>query len=148
VSVTGTFLPAVRVPRHATARRTHRELRFGVKVSGPWRATGPTHPRRARSAPLTRVLATEWGRYGITVNTVVPVQSLRLRAVEDRESDEEQRRLERLPCGAEVTRTGTSRIVSFLISEEAGWTTGAIAHCQRRAVNDLSGLRYVRTVRR
>jgi len=76
----------------------------------PMAGNGAYAPAKGAIRSLTRVLATEWGRYGITVNTVVPVAITPAYERWKTESpDEEQRRLEQTPLRAEVTRTGTSR---------------------------------------
>jgi NAD(P)-dependent dehydrogenase (short-subunit alcohol dehydrogenase family) len=111
---------------------------FDVSVTGivnfgsgeserPMAGQGAYAPAKGAIRSLTRILATEWGKYGITVNTVVPVALTPAYERWKAENPEEElRRLQQTP----LRRLGdperdVAPLVSFLVSEEASWITGA-----------------------
>jgi NAD(P)-dependent dehydrogenase (short-subunit alcohol dehydrogenase family) len=73
---------------------------------------------------LTKQLAFEWGKHGITVNSVAPGEVAT--AMSDAE-DEDPRRLKRpqFPLGRPGDAREIASCIAWLCSEDAAWTTGA-----------------------
>ncbi|MBO0852391.1 MAG: SDR family oxidoreductase [Nocardia sp.] len=77
---------------------------------------------------LTKVLALEFARKGITVNTIPPgfIDTPMLRATADRGFIDVDRAIEQTPVGRAGRPEDIAATCAFLVSEEAGYITGQI----------------------
>jgi NAD(P)-dependent dehydrogenase (short-subunit alcohol dehydrogenase family) len=73
---------------------------------------------------FTKALAREVGRYGITVNTVVPGW-IATELVTSLSAAKQAKALAGIPLGRFGTPEDVARVVAFLVSEEASYITGA-----------------------
>lgn len=75
---------------------------------------------------LTRDLAVEWAKYGITVNSVCPGWVM-TEMTEKYFAQEEVHKylIDRIPLGRFATQADVTNLVLFLSSEQAGYITGA-----------------------
>jgi len=92
-----------------------------------------TYPERVAYASaktgvigLTRALAVEWGKYGITVNAVSPgpIKTPRTNYFLGLDPNSESQMLKRTPLGRLGEVKDVSGLVSYLVSDEAGFLTG------------------------
>ncbi|NIW85579.1 MAG: SDR family oxidoreductase, partial [Gammaproteobacteria bacterium] len=74
---------------------------------------------------LTRTMAIEWGRYGITVNAIAPgyIQTSMTDAIPD---DIREASIKRIPMGRVGQPEDIARIYLFLASPETSFVTGAL----------------------
>ncbi|KAA9159803.1 SDR family oxidoreductase [Amycolatopsis acidicola] len=77
---------------------------------------------------LTKVLALEFGRHGITVNTIPPgfIDTPMLRGTEERGSLDVALQTAKTPVGRIGTPEDIAAACAFLVSEEAGYVTGQV----------------------
>lgn len=128
VGVTGTFL-ACRAVFPDMKERGGRIINFGSQQAEmPFAGNTAGACVKGAIRSLTRALAREWGKYGITVNTVVPsAVTASYERWREARPEQEQFVRDQMP----LKRTGrpdadVAPLVAFYLSEEAGWTTGVI----------------------
>ena len=82
---------------------------------------------KAAAIQLTRCLAVEWGRYGITANAVAPTY-VRTAMTEKRLNDPEFMRfvMEKIPAGKVATPEDVAEAVVYLASDDAGMVNGSV----------------------
>jgi NAD(P)-dependent dehydrogenase (short-subunit alcohol dehydrogenase family) len=127
VTLTGSFLCCQAVFPYMRDRGG-RIINFGSEHSDR-PALGHAAYASAKGAvrSMTRVLAWEWGRYGISVNTVWPVAATPAwMAWAEADPDAERKQIETEQA---IRRRGdpeqdVAPLVSFLASAESGWVTG------------------------
>lgn len=77
---------------------------------------------------LTKVLALEFARQGVTVNTIPPgfIDTPMMRATADRGFIDLQKAIDATPVGRVGTPEDIAAACAFLVSEEAGYITGQV----------------------
>jgi NAD(P)-dependent dehydrogenase (short-subunit alcohol dehydrogenase family) len=73
---------------------------------------------------LTKQLAFEWGRHGITVNSVAPGE-VATPMTDAEDEDPKRMKREKYPLGRPGDAREIASCIAWLCSEGAGWTTGA-----------------------
>ena len=147
VNLTGVFLCSQIVGRHMVSREYGRIVnissiasQFGAPGSTAYAAT------KAGVLGLTRVMAVEWGSYGVTVNAVCPGNidteflrdALAWRAASRGLSVDQviQKIVAKTPAGRLGMPADVAAMVLFLASPEAGFVTGQVINvCGGRSAN-------------
>lgn len=126
VNLTGYFLTSQRFGRVMLEHRGGRMVHVSSQAAGiPETYAGAYSPSKAGVDSLSRMIATEWGPYGIRSNTVAPVYvkaGLSESVLADAEVEEAR---ERLLATRSLGDTGDiTSAVMYLASPRSGLTTG------------------------
>jgi gluconate 5-dehydrogenase len=130
VNVTGTFLVAQRVGRHMIERKAGTIINVssvaGLRGSRPdvLSATG-YHASKGAVIALTKDLACQWARYGITVNAIAP-GFFPTRMTQGVLRDHEQQIVEHVPLGRIGQADDLKGVAVFLASRAAAFITGHV----------------------
>jgi NAD(P)-dependent dehydrogenase (short-subunit alcohol dehydrogenase family) len=137
VSLTGYFLCAQAAGRRMVQRSYGRIVNFssGAAERGIPR-TAAYGSAKGGVNSFTRVLAVELAASGVTVNTLTtgPIMTEGFRLLAKSEEGIEARR-RRIPVGRFGTADDYLPVLEFLISPQAGWTTGGLFHVDGGANN-------------
>jgi acetoacetyl-CoA reductase len=126
VNLDGAFNMARHAIEPMVAQGWGRIVNIGA-VSGQQGAVGQANYAAAKAGlhGLTKALALESARHGVTVNTVSPGQ-LQTRMMHEVSPQELHRRiLPQIPVGRLGQPSEVAAMVSWLVSDEAGFVTGA-----------------------
>jgi len=122
----GTYLCSRRVGREMVKQKSGSVINISSVVglaSAPLVAYGP-----AKSAVimLTKILATEWGRFNVRVNAIAPGYTLTplLKGMIERGERNPERIMKRTPMGNLVEPEDIANAALFLASEKARYITG------------------------
>lgn len=145
----GTYLCCRRIGKEMVKQRSGSVINISSVIglaSAPLVAYGP-----AKSAVimLTKILATEWGRFNVRVNVIAPGYTLTprvKRAIERGERDPEMI-LQRTPMDKMVEPEDIANAVLFLCSEQARYITGVTLPVDAGLLADGFWGVYVRHVR-
>jgi NAD(P)-dependent dehydrogenase (short-subunit alcohol dehydrogenase family) len=126
VDYKGTYLCSRRVGKEMVRQKSGSVVNISSVIglaSAPLVAYGP-----AKSAVimLTKILATEWGKYNVRVNAIAPGYTLTplLKGMIERGERDPQRILKRTPMGKMVEPEDIAQAALFLSSEKARYITG------------------------
>jgi NAD(P)-dependent dehydrogenase (short-subunit alcohol dehydrogenase family) len=128
VNLTGTFLSARAVARRMIDAGTGGSLVTVTSMNGvaPGPNAGAYGATKAAVALLTRQMALEWGPKGIRANSVAPgLIDAGMSEPIYADADIRARRSERVPLGRLGTATDVAGAVLFLLSDAAGYISGA-----------------------
>ena len=127
--LTGAFLFSQAVGRHLVARGRGGRIVY-ISSVGAWAPIperGAYSPSKAALNSLAGMLAVEWARYGINVNTVCPgvADTPMTNRVYDRDPALRETRRKRMPIPREVYPEEIAELVAFLCGSGGNYINGA-----------------------
>jgi len=128
VNLTGTFLSARAVARRMVEHRVPGAIAAVTSINGvaPGPGAGAYGATKAGIARLTQQMALEWGPHGIRVNAVAPgLTDAGMSEPIHADPDVARRRAAAVPLGRLGTADDVAAAVAFLLSDDAGYVTGA-----------------------
>jgi NAD(P)-dependent dehydrogenase (short-subunit alcohol dehydrogenase family) len=140
VHVKGTFVLTRHACSHWRAVAKAGEAVSGRIVNttsgaGLWGTVGQANYAAAKSAiaGMTTVIALEMERYGVTANAISPIAATRMTRSAGMVDDDDDATWDPLdPANA-------SPVVAWLVSEEAGWLSGAVLRIDGNVVSRVDG---------